>query len=156
MKAACLVVHVKFLCAGEEVAMVPTFTYLGRIVLKDGDNWPTIWHNLRKARKVWAQVLWILACDKVSPQISALFYRAIIQLVLLYTCETWMVDECKLHLLSNFHHSVARPLTGHQPQRDPAMGEWIEKVHIERFWSSVGCNPLWFIFSTNGNIWRIS
>jgi hypothetical protein len=58
----------------------------------------------------------LLARESASPRVSAMFYKATIQTVLLYGSETWVVTDEILQMLTSFHHSVARRLTGRYPR----------------------------------------
>jgi hypothetical protein len=57
----------------------------------------------------------ILARESASPRISAMFYKATIQTVLLYGSETWVISDEILQMLTSFHHGIARWLTGRYP-----------------------------------------
>jgi hypothetical protein len=54
-----------------------------------------------------------------------MFYKATIQTVLLYGAETWVVNNDILQILTSFHHSVARRLTGRYPRPIADTDEWI-------------------------------
>jgi hypothetical protein len=67
-----------------------------------------------------------LTRDSASPRISALFYKATIQTLVLYGSETWVLTDGILQLLTSFHHSIARKLTGRHPRPIPDTDEdWI-------------------------------
>jgi hypothetical protein len=44
-----------------------------------------------------------------------MFYKAVVQSVLLYGCETWVITSNMLSVLESFHHRVARRLTRRFP-----------------------------------------
>jgi hypothetical protein len=44
-----------------------------------------------------------------------MFYKAAVQTVLLYGCETWSLTSRMLNVLDSFHHRVARKLTRRFP-----------------------------------------
>ena len=52
-----------------------------------------------------------------------MFYKAIVQTVLLYGSESWVVTPRMLEVLKGFHHRVARKLTGKMARRQ-ADGSW--------------------------------
>jgi len=56
----------------------------------------------------------ILSRDGAAPKVSGYFYKAVVQSILLYGCETWVLTEAMYKLLEAFHHGVARQLTGHR------------------------------------------
>jgi hypothetical protein len=41
-----------------------------------------------------------------------MFYKAVVQAVLLYGCETWVVTPAMMRVLEGFHHKVARRISG--------------------------------------------
>ena len=41
-----------------------------------------------------------------------MFYKAIVQSVLLYGVETWVLIKSMMNILKGFHHHVARKLSG--------------------------------------------
>ena len=51
------------------------------------------------------------------------FYKAIVQAVLLYAAETWVLTERMMIALNTFHHRVARYIAGEHIQLLPN-GEW--------------------------------
>ena len=60
------------------------------------DNWIVVILKLIKAQKRWAQMLRILGCEGGNTQVSRLFYKSVVQAILLCKSETlvlipWMV-----------------------------------------------------------------
>jgi hypothetical protein len=121
----------------EPLETVTNFWYLGRIwTLRDND-WAATWSNLQKVIKWWAMISHVLICKSASPRISALFYKApMIQTVLLYGSETWVMTDEILQMLTSFHHEIAWCLTGRYPHPiSDTNDEWIypsiqETLHI--------------------------
>jgi hypothetical protein len=74
--------------------------------------------------------------ESATPRILALFYKATIQTILLFGSETWVINKEILQLLTSFHHSIARRLTGRYPRPIPETDdEWThpsiqETLHI--------------------------
>jgi hypothetical protein len=95
--------------------MVSSFSYLGRPVTTHCDDWTALHKNLAKARTRWALISRVLARERASPKVSAMFYKAAVQTVLLYGCETWSLTSRMLNVLESFHHRVARKLTRRFP-----------------------------------------
>ena len=54
-----------------------------------------------------------------------MFYKAIVQSVLLYGCETWVVSPKVLQVLEGFHHRAARRLSGRSAQYLPREDRWV-------------------------------
>jgi hypothetical protein len=93
------------------------FKYLGRPLSSTDDDWPAIYSNLSKACQCWAMVSWVLTCEGADPRTSAMFYKAIVQSMLLYGSE--------VKALSGFHHRVARRLSGRMPRYLRREDQWV-------------------------------
>ena len=129
----------RFNACGTELEQVQTFKYLGRPLSSTDNDWPAVYLNLNKARKRWARVRTILARDNATPKVSAMFYKAIVQSVLLYGVETWVFTDSILQTLRGFHHRVARSLTGLKPRLQN--GEWVYPP-IEDALQAAGMHPM--------------
>ena len=74
------------------IETVKEFKYLGRIVTDTDDDKPTIVLNLNKAGKAWGQLYRVLVQEKKRNLRTAVsIYRSIIESVLLYGSETWVL-----------------------------------------------------------------
>lgn len=116
---------VRFAAGGVDLESVSTFKYLGRPLSATGNDWPALYTNLTKARQRWAMISRILTREGAQPAVSAMFYKAIVQTVLLYGSETWTTTQSMLKILNGFHHRVARRLTGRQPFFSRREQSWI-------------------------------
>ncbi len=67
------------------------FKYLGRMMAQDDDDIQAVRSQLRKARATWARVGQVLRSENVTPFVAARFYQAIVQAILLYGSETWVL-----------------------------------------------------------------
>jgi len=134
--------EVIFTAYGTELDKVTSFKYLGRILSADDSDWPAIYLNLKKARSRWARVYRVLSRTEANPRVSGYFYKAIIQSVLLYCCETWVVSKAVLRVLAGFHNRVARRLSGRLPYREqPGSDVWIYPP-IEEALEIAGLHPI--------------
>jgi len=106
-----------FTIYGEPLQSVIVFKYLGRPLSSTDDDWPALYRNLSRARKRWGQVRRVLTRDGATPKISGMFYKAIVQSVLLYGCETWTITPRMLTALRGFHHQVARRIAVRLPNK---------------------------------------
>ena len=61
--------------------------------------------------------------EGATPQISGSFFKSVVQQVLLFGAETWVVTPKMERSLSGFIHGAARRLTGRQAQRAND-GDW--------------------------------
>ena len=102
---------------GQQIQSVPRFTYLGRVLTEGDDDWPAVAGNLVKARKSWGGLQGILRRESAIKRVSGNFSKAVVQQVLLFEAETWVVSPMMERALSAFLHGVAIRLTGRQPRR---------------------------------------
>jgi hypothetical protein len=65
----------------------------------------------------------VLERDGASPKAMGMFYKAVVQAVLLYGCETWTLTNPMIKALEGFHHRVARRIT-HMIPVHQANGQW--------------------------------
>ena len=110
---------------GVPLKAVQEFKYLGRLLSRKDDDWPAVHRNLSKARKSWARISCILAREGATPRVSGMFYKAVVQSVLLFGSETWVLSQPMLKALEGFHRRVAWRIAGKQPYLDRRMGEWV-------------------------------
>ena len=99
---------------GQQIQSVPRFTYLGRVMTAGDDDWPAVAGNLAKARNSWGRMQGILRREGATPRISGNFFKAVVQQVLLFGADTWVVTPNMERALSAFLHGEARQLTGRQ------------------------------------------
>ena len=100
-----------FYINNKPIDRVPHFKYLGQMVSEDDDDWLAVHTNLSCARKRWSTLSRILSAEGASPTIMATFYKSIIQSLLLYGSETWVLSLQLLKSLSGFHHHCIRMFT---------------------------------------------
>ena len=81
------------------------------------DDWPAVAGNLNKARRSWGILQRILGREGATSRISGSFFKAVVQQVLLFGAETWVVTPKMERALSGFLHGAARRITGRQAQR---------------------------------------
>ena len=73
--------------------------------------------NLGKARKSLGQLKRILSKEGADKRVSGNIFKAVVQQVLLFGAETWVVTPIMERVLSSFMHGAARRITGIQPRR---------------------------------------
>ncbi len=89
---AALALCQQFTIHGNVLEWVKVYKYLGRMMAQDDDNAQAIHAQLWKARDTWARVGKVLRGEKTSPTISAKFYLAVVQAILLYGSKTWVIS----------------------------------------------------------------
>ena len=108
---------------GRPIVMVTGFKYLGPILISLDNNWSEVVGNLQKARKFWARMKRILGRYGASPRVSGMSFKAVVQVVLLFGLETWVMTPPMGRDLGGFQHRFSRRIIGRQPQRK-VDGSW--------------------------------
>ena len=90
------------------------FKYLRAVFTVDDDNWPEMVGNLWKVRKIWVRMARILRQEGTSPRVFGMFFKAVVQAVLLFESYTWVITPHMGRSLGNFHHRVTRKIAGRQ------------------------------------------
>jgi hypothetical protein len=93
-------------------------------MLANDDNVGAIQHNITKARRKWQMLSPILSQEGAQPKVMGIFYKAVIQLVLLYGSETWLLTEEKYQLLNTFHTTAARRISRLEVRLNPTTEIW--------------------------------
>ena len=115
----------RFTAYGQELEQVDMFKYLGRLLAMDDNDMPAVQANLKKARGVWSRLSRLLRGETTNPRVCGMFYKAVVQSVLLYGSETWVVSGKALRVLEGFHiRSAYRMAREHVPRRDPQTSVW--------------------------------
>ena len=79
----------QFTAYGKVLDRVEVFKYLGRLVAMNINDTQAINANIAKARRTWARLHKVLRGENAELGTCALFYRATVQAVLLFSAETW-------------------------------------------------------------------
>ena len=75
----------------ERVYHVATFQYMGRPLDQTDDNWPAVQWIIMRARSVWGRLGTLLLREGSDPRVAEMFYRAVVQEILMYGSETWVL-----------------------------------------------------------------
>ena len=105
----------KFFAYGVELERVEVFKYLGRLIAHNDEDTQSVHSNLKRARRVWARLSCILTAENATPRVCEMFYKAIVQSVLLFGSETWCLSPTALESIEGFHVKAARRMTGVLP-----------------------------------------
>jgi hypothetical protein len=87
-----LALRQQFTVRGDVLERVEVYKYLGRIMAQDDNDTQALRAQLWKARATWARVGQALWNENTSPFVAARFYQAVIQAILLYGSETWVIS----------------------------------------------------------------
>ena len=80
-----------FSAYGRPLEMVTYFRYLRRVILAADDDWPAVVMSLYWEREVWRRMTSILIQEGAAPRVSGLFFKAVVQAVLIFGSENWLV-----------------------------------------------------------------
>ena len=80
-----------FSAYGRPLEMVLYFKYLGIVISSVEYDWTEVIQKLSKARMVWQRMPIIISREGTRPRVSNFFFKAFVQLVLLFGAETWVV-----------------------------------------------------------------
>jgi hypothetical protein len=115
----------QFTVHGDVLERVEVFRYFGHLLSQDDDDIQAVRSQLCKARGTWARVGQVLRRENASPRVSAKFYKAIVQSVLLYGSETWVLSPAVLARLEGFLIRTAYQMVKkHVPRRGPNQ-QWV-------------------------------
>ena len=107
---------------GEELERVEMFKYLGRLMAMDDNDVPAVRSNIKKARGCWARISIsrVLRAENTNPRVAGMFYKAVVQAILLFGSETWSLTPSARKQLEGFHVRCAwRMAKVHVPRQDP-------------------------------------
>ncbi len=108
---------------------------------QDDDDAQAIRAQLRKALATWARVGKVLWGENMSPTVAAKFYLAVVQAILLYGSETWVISPQTMARLEGFHIRAAWLMA---QRHKPRQGPWKEWVYPKG--KSLG--PCHFLYDT--------
>jgi len=115
--------NVTFRIGSNVIETVSEFRYLGRILQESDLDDKAVRSNLGKAQAAWGRIKAVLSADEVSPPVMGKFYKTIIQSVLLYGSESWVISQRLRRRLDSFHHRCARYMANKHIRQLPN-GEW--------------------------------
>ena len=99
------------------IKTVTSFKYLGRVLTMADGDWPAVVGTLRKARKSWERLARIMGREGSNPRVSGVFFEAVVQELLLFGSDTWVMTPHMGRALVRFQHKVTRRITWRHPNR---------------------------------------
>ena len=91
---------------------VPTFQYRGRTLDQTDDDCPAVRQNIMRSRSVWGRLGKLLLREGAEKKLLESFYRAVVQAILLYGSETWVLLESMANRIEGTHVEFLRMITG--------------------------------------------
>jgi hypothetical protein len=64
--------------------------------------------EFKRAKEKWGMICRILSSEDASPKVMGTFYKTIVQSVLLYGSESWVLTKPMIKKLASFHRRCAR------------------------------------------------
>ena len=95
---------------------VTSFKYQGRVLTELVNDWPAVVGNLKKSRKSWSWLMSILGQEGANPRVSGMFFKAVVQAVLIFGSATWVLNPHIRRDLGSLKHGVSRGITGRHPR----------------------------------------
>ena len=92
-----------------------SFKYPGIVIAAEYNNCPGLVRNLRRARQKLEPLTRVLSREGADACTLVHIYFLVLQLVLMYSSETWFLTICMKRLLGGFQHMLDHSLTGRQP-----------------------------------------
>ena len=82
-------------------------------------------NNLFRARQKWEQLTWVLSRESADARTLGQIYLAVVQLVMIYGLETWVMTPCiRGEGWGGFHHRGDLRLARRKPKRG-RYGGWV-------------------------------
>lgn len=121
---------VEFRVNGKKLKRVKEFRYLGRILTENDNDTRCITDNLSKARLRWGQIAKLLKREGAGAKCMGKFYLAVVQSVLLYGAESWVISNRDMLRLRSFHRRAVRYMNNDHI-RKVGEGQWETPDHSQ-------------------------
>ena len=92
-----------FSAYGKPLTEVPSFNYLGQTSSSSNNYWPVVEQNIRREKGKWGQPVKILGRDGEDRRTAGRFYVAVVQAVILFGSETWVMNPWMEKAIEGFH-----------------------------------------------------
>ena len=117
---------------------VSSFKYLGRVLSASDDDWPAVIRNLWRARQKWERLSRVLGREGSYARKLGMFNIVVVQAVLLYSSEAWVMSPRIRRTLGGYHHRVVKRMTGRILHRNldetwmyPSLEEAMSEVGVQ-------------------------
>ena len=116
------------------------FPYLGFTVTYNNSYWAALNHNIQKVHRWWSMVGKVVLKTKEMVRVKIILYKVVVQLVLLYGSESWVVTMEIIKVLEVFHHWLKRRILGMTAQ-STTKGDW-ECPPVDEALETAGIRPI--------------
>jgi hypothetical protein len=123
--ALALALRQQFSVRGDVLERVEVIKYLGHLMSQDDYDIQAIPAQMRKARATWTRNEQVLHSKNVLPFVAARFYQAIIQAILLYGSESWVISRTAMVRLERFHTRAAYRIAKKNKPKSGPNREWM-------------------------------
>ena len=89
-----------------------SFNYWRKILHQADEDWPAVLCNIFRARQVWGLFGKLLRREVLDLIISEKFYHVVVQAVLLFGYETWVLTAAMIQNLEGVHVGFLRQVMG--------------------------------------------
>ena len=115
------------------------------------DDWPDVRQNIMRARLVWGRLGTLLRWEGADPKVLASFYRAVLQAILLYWYEMWVLLASMAKRIYGMHTNFLPMITRKRAKQledgtwetpgaegiREAAGTQLDRIYIERCQTTV-------------------
>jgi hypothetical protein len=113
-----------FYVQGIPIETVLEFKYLGRVIKNNDDDWSAANQNVKKATTTWGRICKILSKEGANPKVMATVFKTVMQAMLLYGSESWVLSLTMGKKLHSFHQRWAQYITGQHILRQNPDKSW--------------------------------
>ncbi len=92
---------------------------------QDNDDTQALCAQLRKAHATWAWVGQVPRNENMSLLVAGWFYQAVVQAILLYGSEMWVISQTAMAWLEGFHIRAAYRMAKTHKPRQGLQNEWV-------------------------------
>ena len=97
---------------------VTTFNYLGRPLDQTYNDCPEVTRNIKQEHRVWGRLGNLLRMEGAYPRVAEILYSAVIQVVLLFGLDTWILSAAMERTVERTHPRFLRHITGKWARRN--------------------------------------
>ena len=96
---------------------VTSFKYVGLTMASFNDDWPEVKQNLWREQVKWGRLVKLFGREGANSIMEGRLYVALVQAVILFGLETWVMTPFMEISLKGFHHRAIRRMSGMGPKR---------------------------------------